>query len=136
MRSRGSGADLRKGGRPARKLQRPSDTRKMRQRVLHECVVALELLDRLLLTLENIVELIDGSAQSRLIDRNVVQAVERAVNRVDLQHQGIIVPQQPGASRKQIATQHALVFGKPIDLSERLVEGLCVTVYGAERQPR
>ena len=129
-------ADLRNRGRPARKFQRPSDTREMRQRVLHESVIALELLDRLFLTLDNIGELIDSSVQSRLIDRNVAQALERDLDCIDLLYQGIIIPQQPGAGRKQIAAQNALVLGKPIKLCERSVERFGIAVYGAERQPR
>jgi len=123
-----SRADLRNRGRPARKFQRPSDTREMRQRVLHERVIALELLDRLFLTLDNIGELIDSSVQSRLIDRNVVQAFERDLDCIDLLYQGIIIPQQPGAGREQIAAQNTLVLGKPIKLCERSVERFGIAV--------
>ncbi len=126
-----SRADLRNRGRPARKFQRPSDTREMRQRVLHESVIALELLDRLFLTLDNIGELIDSSVQSRLIDRNVAQALERDLDCIDLLYQGIIIPQQPGAGRKQIAAQNALVLGKPIKLCERSLSNVSALLFTA-----
>jgi hypothetical protein len=103
---------------------------------LYERVVALELFDRLFLTLDNTGELIDSSAQSRLVDCDVVQTVERNVDRIDLLRQRIIVPQQAGAGRKQIAAQHTLVLSKPIELGERSVERLGVAVHGAQRQPR
>ena len=74
--------------------------------------------------------------QSRLIDRNVVQALERDLDCIDLLYQGIIIPQQPSTGRKQIAAQNALVLGKPIKLCERSVERFGIAVYGAERQPR
>ena len=95
-----SDADLRNRGGPPGKFERSSDAGEMRQRILQKCVVALKLLDRLFLTLDGLGQVIDGSGQLRFVDGNVVQAIDRSVNGVDLLHQRIVVPQQARALRQ------------------------------------
>jgi hypothetical protein len=107
----------------------------MRQRIVQERVVAFELLDCLFLAPNHLIKLIEGGEQSRLDSRDVAQTLQRSVNRIDLVHQWVVIPQKAGTGSEDVAMQSRLDVCILVEFAERSVEQLRVGVRGAQRQP-
>ncbi len=124
----------------ARSSSRRSNARQnvpeMRQRVVQDGILALEVLDQLFLTVDRFSEPVDHFS-GRLIDgARRPQPVDPLVQRVDLVDQRIVVPQQAPCARRESPIQAILGDREAVELAEHAVERhFSFRVDRAHREP-